>query len=140
MYGMAHDVISRCGGKTSFEKPNCPTEKRAMGCGHVLVLPWGREMYTGYRQLGYILFAGNILGILLIIPAYTELFAGISLLVKSQQFSASNPYTLINVIREHLIILDYSFGNLSQKIVRYFAIAFTISDLIHGFYILIASG
>jgi len=94
--------------------------------------PGAGQVYTGYRQLGYILFAGNLLGILLIIPAYTQLFTSISLLVKSQQLSASSPYALINIIREHLIILDYSFGNLAQKTVRYFAIASTISGLMHG--------
>jgi len=94
--------------------------------------PGAGQMYTGYRQFGYILFAGNLLGILLIIPAYMQLFASISLLVKNQQLSASNPYVLINLIREHLIILDYSFGNLAQKTVRYFAIAGTISGLMHG--------
>jgi hypothetical protein len=31
-----------------------------------------------------------------------------------------------------MIILDYSFGNLAQKTVRYFAIAGTISGLMHG--------
>ena len=94
--------------------------------------PGAGQIYTGYRQFGYILFAGNLLGILLIIPAYMQLFNSISLLVKSQQLSASNPYALINIIREHMIILDYSFGNLAQKIVRYFAIAGTISGLMHG--------
>ncbi|NNL42534.1 MAG: hypothetical protein HKO79_08560 [Desulfobacterales bacterium] len=94
--------------------------------------PGAGQIYSGYRPLGYILFAGNILGILFIIPAYTQLFTSISLLVKNQQLSASNPYTLINIIREHLIILDYSFGNLAQRAVRYFAIAFAVSDLIHG--------
>lgn len=93
--------------------------------------PGAGQIYSGYRQLGYILFAGNLLGILLIIPAYTQLFTSISLLVKNQQLSAPNPYALINIVREHLIILDYSFGNLAQKTVRYFAIAFTISDLMH---------
>jgi len=94
--------------------------------------PGAGQMYTGYRQFGYILLAGNLLGILLIIPAYTQLFTSISLLVKNEQFSASNPYALINIIREHLIILDYSFGNLIQETVRYFAIAGTISGLMHG--------
>jgi uncharacterized protein DUF6677 len=94
--------------------------------------PGSGQIYTGYRQFGYILFAGNLLGILLIIPAYNQLFTSISLLVKNQQLSASNPYTLINIIREHMIILDYSFGNLIQETVRYFAIAVTISGLMHG--------
>jgi TM2 domain-containing membrane protein YozV len=112
------------------------------GSSPQLSVPWGVAMswfcpgagqiYTGYRQIGYILFAGNLLGIILIIPAYTQLFTHISLLVKSQQFSASNPYVLINIIREHLIILDYSFGNLAQKIIRYFAIAFTVAELMQG--------
>jgi TM2 domain-containing membrane protein YozV len=94
--------------------------------------PGAGQMYTGYRQFGYILFIGNLLGILLIIPAYMQLFTSISLLVKNEQLSASNPYALINIIREHMIILDYSFGNLAQKTVRYFAIAGTISGLMHG--------
>jgi len=94
--------------------------------------PGAGQMYTGYRQFGYLLFAGNLLGILLIIPAYMQLFTSISLLVKNQQLSASNPYALINIIREHLIILDYSFGNLVQNTVRYFAIADTISGLMRG--------
>ena len=94
--------------------------------------PGAGHMYTGYRQLGYILLVGNLLGILLIIPAYMQLFQSISLLVKNEQLSTQNPYALINIIREHLIILDYSFGNLIQETVRYFAIAGTISGLTRG--------
>jgi TM2 domain-containing membrane protein YozV len=94
--------------------------------------PGAGQLYTGNRRFGYLLFAANLLGILLIIPAYTQLFTSISLLVKNEQLSAQNPYTLINIIREHLIILDYSFGNLVQEVVRYFAIAGTISGLIHA--------
>ncbi|MBW2249669.1 MAG: hypothetical protein JRF60_03320, partial [Deltaproteobacteria bacterium] len=109
-----------------------PQESVAWGVAMSWFCPGAGQMYTGYRQFGYILLAGNILGILLIIPAYTQLFASISLLVKNEQLSASNPYALINIIREHLIILDYSFGNLAQKTVRYFAIAGTISGLMHG--------
>jgi len=114
------------------ENESSPQESVAWGVAMSWFCPGAGQMYTGYRQFGYILFAGNILGILLIIPAYMQLFTSISLLVKNQQLSASNPYALINIIREHLIILDYSFGNLAQKTVRYFAIAGTISGLMHG--------
>ena len=109
-----------------------PQESVPWGVAMSWFCPGAGQMYTGYRQFGYILFAGNLLGILLIIPAYMQLFTSISLLVKNEQLSASNPYALINIIREHLIILDYSFGNLAQKTVRYFAIAGTISGLMHG--------
>lgn len=106
-----------------------PQESVPWGIAMSWFCPGAGQMYTGYRQFGYILFAGNLLGILLIIPSYMQLFTSISLLVKNQQVSASNPYTLINIIREHLIILDYSFGNLIQETVRYGAISGTISAL-----------
>jgi len=112
---------------------NSPQASVPWGVAMSWFCPGSGQIYTGYRQFGYILFAGNFLGILLIIPAYSQLFQSISLLVKTEQLSASNPYALINIIREHLIILDYSFGNLIQVTVRYFAIAGTISGLMHGF-------
>ena len=118
--------------KHRMNKGRSPQESVPWGVAISWFCPGAGQMYTGYKQLGYILLAGNILGILLIIPAYTQLFSSISLLVKNQQLSASNPYAIINIIREHLIILDYSFGNLIQKTVRYFAIASTISGLMHG--------
>ncbi|MDY6790199.1 MAG: hypothetical protein SWH54_02915 [Thermodesulfobacteriota bacterium] len=109
------------------ERP--PQESVPWGIAMSWFCPGAGQMYTGYRQFGYILFAANLLGILLIIPAYTQLFTSISLLVKNQQISASNPYTLINIIKEHMIILDYSFGNLIQETVRYGAISATVSAL-----------
>lgn len=114
------------------KKESSPQASVPWGVAMSWFCPGAGQMYTGYRQFGYILLAGNLLGILLIIPAYTQLFQSISLLVKNEQLSASNPYALINIIREHLIILDYSFGNLIQVTVRYFAIAGTISCLMHG--------
>ena len=111
---------------------NSPQESVPWGVAMSWFCPGAGQMYTGYRQFGYILFAGNLLGIMLIIPAYMQLFQSISLLVKNQQLSAQNPYVLINIIREHLIILDYSFGNLIQETVRYCAIAGTISGLMHS--------
>ena len=114
------------------ENESSPQASVPWGVAMSWFCPGSGQMYTGYRQFGYILLAGNLLGILLIIPAYTQLFTSISLLVKNEQLSASNPYALINIIREHMIILDYSFGNLIQEAVRYFAIAGTISGLMHG--------
>ncbi|MEA3436638.1 MAG: hypothetical protein U9R43_09250 [Thermodesulfobacteriota bacterium] len=114
------------------ENESSPQASVPWGVAMSWFCPGSGQLYTGYRQFGYILLAGNLMGILLIIPAYTQLFTSISLLVKNEQLSASNPYALINIIREHLIILDYSFGNLIQETVRYFAIAGTISGLMHG--------
>jgi hypothetical protein len=115
------------------QSENSPQESVPWGVAISWFCPGAGQVYTGYRQFGYILFVGNLLGILLIIPAYMEFFQSISLLVKNQQLSTQNPYALINIIREHRIILDYSFGNLVQNIVRYFAIAGTVSALTQGF-------
>jgi len=95
--------------------------------------PGSGQIYTGYRQFGFILFVGNIVGILLIIPAYMKFFQDLYLLVENQQLSAQNPYALIHIIREHRIILDYSFGNLIQNTVRYVAIAGAVFGLAHSF-------
>jgi hypothetical protein len=111
------------------QSENLPQESVPWAVAMSWFCPGAGQVYTGYRQFGYILFVGNLLGILLIIPAYMEFFKSISLLVKNQQLSAQNPYALINIIREHRIILDYSFGNLVQNTVRYFAIAGTVSAL-----------
>jgi len=118
--------------KHRLRNESSPQQSVPWGVAMSWFCPGAGQIYTGYRQIGYILFAGNLLGILLIIPDYTQLFASISLLVKNGSLSTSSPYALINIIREQLIILDYSFGNLAQKTVRYFAIAGTISGLMHG--------
>ncbi|MCP4367512.1 MAG: hypothetical protein GY797_05260 [Deltaproteobacteria bacterium] len=115
------------------QNESSPQQSIPWGVAMSWFCPGAGQIYTGYRQFGYILFAGNLIGILFIIPDYTQLFSSISLLVNNGSISTSNPYALINIIREHLIILDYSFGNLAQKTIRYFAIAGTISGLIHGF-------
>ena len=95
------------------------------------VCPGAGQIYTGSRQFGYSLFAAYLLGILLILPEYMQMFHGISLMAKSGTLSTNNPYVLIDLIREHLLRLNYSFGSLFQSTAKYFAIANTISDLMN---------
>jgi len=88
--------------------------------------PGAGQTYTGARKFGYIIFAVYLLGILLVLPAYKQFFDSLSLMVKSGKVSTNNPYALISIIREHLLRLNYGFGNLLQLTVKYFAIAGTI--------------
>ncbi len=106
-----------------------PQESVPWGVAISWFCPGAGQIYTGSRQFGYILFAGYLLGILLILPAYIHLYQSISLMVKSGQLSTDNPYALINIIKEQMIKLNFSFGNLFQETARYFAIAGTIASL-----------
>jgi len=96
------------------------------------VCPGSGQIYTGFRQIGYILFAGYLLGLLIILPTYMQMFNSFSMLAKSGKLSAQNPYAIIDIVKEHLISVNYSFGNLFQSIVKYFAIASTVADLKGG--------
>jgi TM2 domain-containing membrane protein YozV len=93
--------------------------------------PGSGQIYTDSRRFGYILFGGYLVGILLILPPYIHMFQTISLLAKKGQLSANNPYELIDIIKEHLTKVNYSFGNLFQMIVKYSAIASTVTALKH---------
>lgn len=94
--------------------------------------PGAGQIYTGSRRFGYILFVGYILGILLIVPAYIQLFQSMSALVKNGQLSPGNPYALIAMIHELITRVDYSFGKLFQSSVKNFAIAGTLAALRQG--------
>lgn len=94
--------------------------------------PGAGQVYTGSRWLGYIVFVGYLLGILCILPAYVHMFHNISLLVKKGHLSVNNPYEALDIIKAHLSKVNYSFGNLFQMMVKYFAIANTVTALKHG--------
>jgi hypothetical protein len=89
--------------------------------------PGAGQVYTASRRFGYILFVGYIMGILLMVPAYMQLFQSMSALVKNGQLSPSNPHALIDMIQGLLTKVDYSFGKLFQSFVKYFALAATVA-------------
>ena len=91
--------------------------------------PGAGQVYAGDRRLGYILFTGYIMGILLMIPAYIQLFQGMTAIVKSDQLSLGNPYTLINMVREQITRMDYSYGKLFQLSLKSFAVAAGLATL-----------
>jgi hypothetical protein len=94
--------------------------------------PGTGQIYTGSRRFGYILFGTYLLGILLIIPVYTDLATNISELAKSGKLPANNPYALISIVHGLMIKVDFSFGRLFPTCIRYFAIAGAICDLRQG--------
>lgn len=93
------------------------------GCGQV---------YTAERRFGYILLAAYLLGIMLMFPAYRQLFEAISEMAKSGQLSPHNPYAIIDAVHGLVARVDYSFGKLLQSSVRYFALAATLAALSQG--------
>jgi hypothetical protein len=97
-----------------------------------LFCPGSGQVYTAERRFGYMLFAAYLLGIMLTIPAYRQLIEELSGMTKSGQLSTNNPYAVINVVHGFMARLDYSFGNLLQSSVRYFALAATLAALSQG--------
>jgi len=94
--------------------------------------PGSGQIYSGERRFGYILFAAYLLGILLTIPAYRQLFRDLSGITNSGQLSPNNPYAVIDLIHGLMTRADYSFGKLFQISVRYFALAATLAALRQG--------
>jgi len=94
--------------------------------------PGSGQIYSAERRFGYTLFAAYLLGILLTIPAYRQLFQDLSGITTSGQLSPHNPYAVIDVIHAVMTRADYSFGKLFQISVRYFALAATLAALRQG--------
>ena len=94
--------------------------------------PGSGQVYDGSRRFGYILFAGYLIGILLIIPAYKHIFQNFSELAKSEQLSPNNPYVIIDLVHGLLVKLNYSFGKLFQIGIKSFAIASSVAALRQG--------
>ena len=93
------------------------------GCGHV---------YTGSRRFGYILFGTYLIGMLLIVPVYTDLAKSISELANSGKLSANNPYALVSMVHELMVKVNFSFGRLFPTWIRFIAIAGAICELRRG--------
>lgn len=95
--------------------------------------PGSGQVYTDSRRFGYLVFVAYLVGILLTVPPYLRMFQTISLLVKKGQLSASNPYELVDMMNQHLIRVNYSFGNLFQMMFKYVAVASTVTALKHRY-------
>ena len=94
--------------------------------------PGAGQVYTAERRFGYILFAAYLLGILVTIPAYRQLFQDLSEMTNSGQLSPNNPYAVIDMVHGLMARMDYSFGKLFQISVRYVALAATMAALRQG--------
>jgi hypothetical protein len=94
--------------------------------------PGGGQIYTHDRRFGFILFGAYLLGLLLIVPAYKQLFQSLSDLAKNGQLPANNPYAIIGIVHELIVRVDYSFGKVFQESVKYFAVAGTMAALRQG--------
>ncbi|MEE4264483.1 MAG: hypothetical protein V2I56_17505 [Desulfobacteraceae bacterium] len=94
--------------------------------------PGSGQVYTAERRLGYLLFAAYLLGILLTIPAYRQLFQDFSGMVNGGQLSPNNPYAVIDMVHGLIARIDHSFGKLIQISVRCYALAATMAALRQG--------
>ena len=94
--------------------------------------PGAGHVYAAQRKSGYILFGVYLLGILLIVPAYLQLFQSLSELAKSGQLPTHDPFAIIGVVHGLITRVNYSFGKLFQDTVKYFSVAGTLAALRHG--------
>jgi TM2 domain-containing membrane protein YozV len=88
--------------------------------------PGAGHVYAGSRRNGYLLFAAYLLAILAVVPAYMQLFDGISQLAASGKLTPNDPFAVVKMVHELVARAEYSFGKLFGVSVRYFAIAGTI--------------
>lgn len=94
--------------------------------------PGSGQIYAGDRRFGFILFGVYLLGFLLIIPAYKQLFLSLSDLVKNGHLPANQPLAVIGIVHELIVRLNYSFGKVFQETIKYFAVAGTLAALRQG--------
>lgn len=94
--------------------------------------PGAGQIYTNDRRFGFIVFTAYLIGIVLMVPAYTQMFQAISDLTKSGQLPTHNPYAIIDLVHELIAEVNYSFGKLFQESVKNFAIAGTMAALRQG--------
>jgi TM2 domain-containing membrane protein YozV len=106
------------------------------GVGWAAAIAWfcpgAGQVYTAERRLGSILFGVYLLGILLIVPAYLQMFQSLSGLAKSGQLSTHDPFAIIRIVHELVTRVNYSFGKLFQDTVKYFSVAGTMAALRQG--------
>jgi TM2 domain-containing membrane protein YozV len=93
--------------------------------------PGSGQIYTSERRFGFILFGAYLLGFLLIVPAYQQLFLSLTDLAKNGQLP-NDPYAIIGIVHELIVRLEYSFGKIFQESIKYFAVAGTMAALRQG--------
>ena len=96
------------------------------------ICPGAGNLYTGSKRYGYMLFAANLVGMAVLVPAYQELYHSLAELVRSGRLSPDNPYLIVDSIHAMTVQLSYSFGKQYQAAVKFLAIAGTIVDLSRG--------
>jgi TM2 domain-containing membrane protein YozV len=94
--------------------------------------PGSGQIYASDRRFGFILFGVYLLGFLLIIPAYKQLFLSLSDLAKSGQLPTNQPIAVIGIVHELVVRVNYSFGKVFQETIKYFAVAGTLAALRQG--------
>jgi hypothetical protein len=94
--------------------------------------PGSGQIYANDRRFGFILFGAYLLGFLLIIPAYKQLFLSLTDLAQSGELPANDPFAIISIVHELIVRIDYSFGKVYQESIKYFAVAGTMAALRQG--------
>ncbi len=94
--------------------------------------PGSGQVYSNDRRFGVMVFCAYLLGILLLFPAYHQLFQSLSELAKTGQLPANNPYAIIGIVHELIVRVNYSFGKVFQQTIKYFAVAGTLAALRQG--------
>ena len=94
--------------------------------------PGAGQVYTAERRFGFILFGVYLVGILLIVPAYLQMFQSLSALAKSGKLSTHDPFAVIRIVHELVTRVNYSFGKIFQDAVKYFSVAGTMAALRQG--------
>ncbi|MCP4629722.1 MAG: hypothetical protein GY850_40380 [bacterium] len=130
LWGMLSAVDAATGRrKLSGESPQASV-------GWAIAISWfcpgSGQIYASDRRFGFILFGVYLLGFLLIIPAYKQLFLSLSDLAKSGQMPANQPLAVIGIVHELIVRVNYSFGKVFQETIKYFAVAGTLAALRQG--------
>lgn len=94
--------------------------------------PGTGQVYTGQRGFGLILFMGYFLGMVLMVPAYRNLFNGLSDMVSAGQLDTGNIQETVRQLHILLRKVDFSVGTLLQHAVKWYAIANTMEILRQG--------
>lgn len=94
--------------------------------------PGTGQVYTGQRGFGLVLFMGYIIGMLLMVSAYRDLFNGLSDIVSAGQLDAGNVQETVRQLHILLRKVDFSVGALLQRAVKWYAIAHTMETLRQG--------
>ncbi len=94
--------------------------------------PGSGQVYSNDRRFGLIVFGAYLLGILLLFPAYNQLFQSLAELARNGQLPANNPYAIIDIIHELIVRVNFSLGKVFQQTIKYFAVAGTLAALRQG--------